>query len=434
MLATCTEVQVVTVIDQASPTLVLDQPNDVALCDGTTLTLTANTDIPASIQWTSNGAVTAGPSITVETTSSHLVEAEAGGCAGTPEWVMVEVWPLPEASIQSFPAELCFGETGWVSAVPSSGSTVDSWILPSGTANLNQAGPGAYTANLISDNGCQNTAFLVLEELPPIAYDLQGPSGACNGESVILSVVGNFQTASWSTGSSGNSLSLSAADGEGPFEVTVALGACEASTSATVEWWPVPSVGQLADTVIRCVLDPAVEWTWTRASLTRRGILGVECQWQCDHRPAGRYGKPEGAYTVRVSGQHDRLRRLCQRDGLRERLAQPRRRRRPLRRHRVLGRNHRKSSPSCAAVEGTDIDELPYTLAWDDPEVQKVSIPTVGARTFTSFEAENACGQGRRFRGGSHPGVLRMRHVDAHGLHSGQRRHQRRPQSRDQLP
>ena len=386
VLATCTEVQVVTVIDQASPTLVLDQPNDVALCDGTTLTLTANTDIPASIQWTSNGAVTAGPSITVETTSSHLVEAEAGGCAGTPEWVMVEVWPLPEASIQSFPAELCFGETGWVSAVPSSGSTVDSWILPSGTANLNQAGPGAYTANLISDNGCQNTAFLVLEELPPIAYDLQGPSGACNGESVILSVVGNFQTASWSTGSSGNSLSLSAADGEGPFEVTVALGACEASTSATVEWWPVPSVGQLADTVIRCVLDPAVEWTWTEQASPAVGywVWSVNGSVTTNQHA----WEQEGTYTVRVldsmTGCADSANVTVDVWPNLDVDAAPYA-------GIVCWGETTEILTELRAVEGTDIDELPYTLEWNDPEVEGLN-PTVGAGTYL-LEAENACGK-----------------------------------------
>jgi gliding motility-associated-like protein len=43
------------------------------------------------------------------------------------------------------------------------------------------------------------------------------------------------------------------------------------------------------------------------------------------------------------------------------------------------------------AVEGTDIDELPYTWAWDDPDVEGLN-PTVGAGVYL-IEAENACGR-----------------------------------------
>jgi gliding motility-associated-like protein len=43
------------------------------------------------------------------------------------------------------------------------------------------------------------------------------------------------------------------------------------------------------------------------------------------------------------------------------------------------------------AVEGTDLDELPYTLFWNDPEVEGLN-PTVGAGTYL-LEAENACGK-----------------------------------------
>ena len=55
---------------------------------------------------------------------------------------------------------------------------------------------------------------------------------------------------------------LESVDGEGPFAVTVELDGCTATSSAEVQWWPVPSVGLMEDTVIRCVLDPAVEWNW----------------------------------------------------------------------------------------------------------------------------------------------------------------------------
>ena len=386
VLGTCTEIQSVTVTDQASPTISLNQPNDLDICDGESVTLTAETDLPASIQWTSNGEVSLGPTISVEATGTLLVEAEAGGCPGTPEFVSVNVLPLPEANIQSFPDELCFGETGWVSAVPSSGTTVDSWTLPPGTTDLNQAGPGAYTANLIANNGCLNSAFFVLNALPPIVYDLQGPSGACTGESITLSVEGNFQNAAWSNGNTGNNITLASADGEGPFTVTVSLDACEATATTAVEWWPVPSVGLMEDTVTRCVLDPAIEWTWPAQSMSAVGwwVWSVNQITTTDSH----LWEQEGDYTVRVldsmTGCADSTNVhvnvlpnlavdaapfsgiVCW-DETTEVLAELR------------------------AVEGTDLDELPYTLFWNDPEVEGLN-PTVGAGTYL-LEAENACGK-----------------------------------------
>ena len=50
-----------------------------------------------------------------------------------------------------------------------------------------------------------------------------------------------------------------------------------------------------------------------------------------------------------------------------------------------------KNTLARRAVEGTDIDELPYTLTWSDPSVEGLN-PTVPAGTYL-LEAENACGR-----------------------------------------
>lgn len=386
VLETCMETQTVSVIDQASPTLTIDPSGDVSLCAGETLTIEAITDIPANIQWTSDGNDSYGPSLTVDASGSHLVQAESGGCPGTPEWVTVEVLPLPEASIQSFPDVLCAGETGLVSAVPTPGTSVADWILPTGTAALNQAGPGAYTANLIADNGCTNTAFFVLNALPPIVYALSGPSGACDGETVALEVAGNFETATWSDGTSGNTLLLASEDGEGPFSVTVALGNCESTASADVEWWPVPSVGVMEDTVIRCVLDPAVQWTWPEQQEPAIGWW----VWSVNGlTTTGAHAwEAEGDYTVRVL---DSMTGCADSTNVHVNVwpnlavdAAPYA-------GTICWGETTEVLAELRAVEGTSIDELPYTLIWSDPTVEGLN-PTVGAGTYL-LEAENACGK-----------------------------------------
>ena len=387
-LGTCIETETVTVLAQNSPTLTLDATNDIELCDGESLTVTASTDIPASVQWTNNatGAVTAGPTLTVSNTGSHIVEAESGGCEGTPELIVVDILPLPTASLQSVPNALCWGETGLVTAIPNSGSSVDSWVLPAGTPQVNQAGPGVYTANLLGANGCTNTASYILEEWPPIVFSLEGPDGACDGETVELSVTGSFDGAVWSNGSTGNTLTLENTDGEGPFSVTVSLGGCDASEAKSVEWWPVPSTAALADTVTRCVLDPAVVWTWPAQAEPAVGWW----VWSVDGitTTSSTLWEAEGDFTVRIldsmTGCADSTQVHVN----------------------VLPNLDVDAAPFAGivcwdatteiqaeirAVEGTDIDELPYTWAWDDPDVEGLN-PTVGAGVYL-LEAENACGR-----------------------------------------
>ncbi|HCZ09122.1 MAG TPA: hypothetical protein DHV07_08520 [Flavobacteriales bacterium] len=387
-LGTCTESQTVTVVDQASPTIALDTSNDISLCEGDAVTITATTDIVADIQWinTDGTVASSNAELTVEAQASLTVEAQAGGCPGLPEFVLVNMLPLPTATIQSIPNTLCFDETGLVTAVPSPGASVDSWTLPLGTTGVNQAGPGAYTANLIAANGCTNTASYILDALPPIQYELSGPEGACDGSTIALMVSGNFQSAQWSDGTTGNALSLESVDGEGPFAVTVELDGCTATSSAEVQWWPVPSVGLMEDTVIRCVLDPAVEWNWPNQASPAVGWW----VWSVNGMTTtgGPVWEAEGAYTVRVldsmTGCADSTEVYVNVWPNLEVNAAPYA-------GIVCWDETTEVIAELRGVEGTDIDELPYTLAWDDPEVQGLH-PQVGAGIYL-LQAENACGQ-----------------------------------------
>lgn len=385
-LGTCVESLEVTVVNQASPTLTVLPGTDLELCDGDLLTLDATTDIAANVQWLINGAPSPGPLLNVTTDLIAEAVAEAGGCPGNPVTVQVDVLPLPTATLSSVPDVLCWGTTGLVSAVPDAGSSVTDWVLPAGTAAPNQAGPGLYTANLLGANGCPSSASFVLEQLPPIDFDLTGPNGACENAPAVLQVTGNHSAASWSTGDSGDLLALTAADGEGPFTVTVELEGCTEAASATVEWWPVPSVGQLADTVIRCVLDPAVEWTWTEQASPAVGywvwsINGVVTTNQ-------HAWEQEGTYTVRVldsmTGCADSANVTVDVWPNLDVDAAPYA-------GIVCWGETTEILAELRAVEGTDIDELPYTLEWNDPEVEGLN-PTVGAGTYL-LEAENACGK-----------------------------------------
>ena len=384
-LETCTETLEVTVTDQASPTVSVAPGPDVVLCEGDVVNVVASANQPANIQWTVNGLDVPGTAIDVTEVGLIQATAESGGCPGNTVTLDIDVLPLPTAVVSAIPEQLCFGATGLVSAVPNAGSTITGWTLPAGTPAPNQAGPGLYTALIEGANGCTSTASLALSELPPIDWTLVGPIGACNTATVALEVSGNHESATWSTGESGNLLALTADDGPGPFTVTVSLGDCSATQSTALEWWPVPTIGPLQDTVIHCVSDPAVEWLWPAQGESPVGwwVWTVND----DVTPNGPAWETEGDFTVRIfdsmTGCADSTQVVVDVWPNLDVEAAP-----------LLGLicwgEETEVFAELRAVEGTNLDEIPYTLEWSDPSVEGLN-PTVPAGTYL-LTAENACG------------------------------------------
>lgn len=385
-LGTCTETETVEVTVQAIPQLTISPTNDLTLCDGESQPVSATTDIPATISWFQNGSPIGGSEQLIATDGAWIVEAEVLGCQAVPVVVQCEILNLPTAEIASIPEVLCWNTTGLVYAVPAGGSNVQDWILPAGVNAPNQAVTGMYTALLVEDNGCTDQVSYFLNTLPPIDFELEGPNGACNGETVTLAVTGSTETVSWSTGESTPTIALESADGSGPFTVTVGQGGCSETAQTTVEWWPVPSVGPLADTVIRCVLEPPVEWTWPAQAEPPVGWW----VWSVDGATVtgGPTWEAEGSYTVRIldsmTGCADSTEVHVNVWPNLELEAFPRN-------ATVCWDETLEVLAELRAAEGTDIEELPYTLEWNDPAVEGLS-PTVGAGIYL-LEAENACGR-----------------------------------------
>ena len=384
-LGSCAESLEVTVIDQASPVVSVSPGPSIDVCDGETITVQAMTDIPSIITWTANGATQPGTAYDVVAEGLVQATAEAGGCPGNAITLDIEVLPLPTADLSAVPEELCWNTTGLVTAVPNPGSTVTGWDLPSGTAAINQAGPGLYVAQLEGANGCTSAASIALNQLPPIDWILEGPLGECNNAPTTLSVAGNHETASWSTGATGNLLELTAADGPGPFEVTVNLGGCTESAQTTVEWWPVPVIGPLPDTVIHCVLDQPEVWSWpSQADAPIGWWVWTVNQ---DVIPGGPAWDTEGDYTIRIfdsmTGCEDTAQVFVDVWPNLDVAAAPMQ-------GIVCWGEETEVLGELRAVEGTNLDEIPYTLSWSDPDIEGLN-PTVHAGTYL-LTAENACG------------------------------------------
>ena len=384
-LGSCAESLEVTVIDQASPVVSVSPGPSIDVCEGETVTVQATTDVASTITWTANGA--AQPGTTYDVVAEGLVQAsaEAGGCPGNTVTLNIDVLPLPTAVVSAIPETLCFGETGLVSAVPNAGSTVTSWELPAGTPAPNQAGPGLYTAQLEGANGCTSTASIALNQLPPIEWTLDAPLGECSNTPTALTVAGNHETATWSTGATGDLLELTAADGPGPFEVTVSLGGCTESAQTTVEWWPVPVIGPLPDTVVHCVLDQPEVWTWPAQADAPIGWWA----WTVneDVVPGGPAWDTEGDYFIRIfdsmTGCEDTASLVVDVWPNLDVAAAPMQ-------GVVCWGEETEVIAELRAVEGTNLDEIPYTLEWSDPSIEGLN-PSVPAGTYL-LTAENACG------------------------------------------
>lgn len=261
-LGGCTESATVDVLFQASPDIQFfyegtEISGETNLCGNEVELVVAATEGGDAI-WQDGGSSV----LTIDNDGVFSASAEANGCVANPESIQVNLLGLPDADISGSPSTLCWQESGVVSAALEDGVSVIGWTYPEGTSGLNEAGSGQYSLAITNENGCDNTVSFDYVMLPPINTGLADPDPLCDDSAALLSVTGNVDALSWNVGGSNPELLVVPSMGEGPFVATVTLGACTQSDTATVTWWPTPSVGALPDTVSRCVLDPAFNFNW----------------------------------------------------------------------------------------------------------------------------------------------------------------------------
>ena len=78
----------------------------------------------------------------------------------------------------------------------------------------------------------------------------------------------------------------------------MSLGGCTETDQTTIEWWPVPVIGPLPDTVIHCVLDQPEVWSWPAQAEAPVGWW----VWTVneDVIAGGPAWDTEGDYTIRI--------------------------------------------------------------------------------------------------------------------------------------
>ena len=194
-----------TLSDPAAPTATAS--NNGALCQGTTLTLTAGTVAGATYKWTGPSAystTTQSPSRTNATTAMsgvYTLTVKLYNCTSSPATTTVTVNALPATPTASSNTPVCSGTTLNLFAASATPSVTYSWTGPNTFTSTSQnptiatvttAAAGTYTVKAIA-NGCNSanaTTSVVVNASPAISSASTTNPTTCGGTNGVITLNG----------------------------------------------------------------------------------------------------------------------------------------------------------------------------------------------------------------------------------------------------
>jgi len=212
--------------------------DDFEICSGQMITLTANSSKPGTEYTWSTGET--GSSITVSpaVTTEYTLTGVNGSCMDS-EVQTITVLPLPSIDLGS-DETICEGESVVLSASTSGGTVTWSTGETGNSISVSPSTTTTYTAT-VTNNGCTNTATIAVAVLPSPSIDLGSDETICAGESVVLSASTSGGTVTWSTGETGNSISVSPS-ATTTYTATVTNNGCTNTAAIAVAVLPTPSI------------------------------------------------------------------------------------------------------------------------------------------------------------------------------------------------
>lgn len=215
-----------------NPVPVVDLGGPYAACDGETVTLDAGAG-HSSYSWSTGGSgqtlgVTESGSFGATVTNSYGCEAEA--------LAAVTIHDLPEVDLGG-PYQACEGTSLQLDAGP--GMLSYSWSTGANTQTIGVTESGTYGVSVTDNNSCENSDETTVSFVAVPSITFNDSYEACDGETIILNPGAGFDTYSWSTGTNGNTLTVSES---GTYSVTVTMCGQEASASAEAIFHALPEV------------------------------------------------------------------------------------------------------------------------------------------------------------------------------------------------
>lgn len=143
------------------------------------------------------------------------------------EFVALSNTPAPLTI--SGPQVMCKGSTATLTVNPGNGSV--KWSTGATDQNIKITEAGTYSVT-VSENGCQRSASITVQEAAPIVIDLGPDKSVCFGETVTLAAPTGMASYKWSNGASTPSIEVTRS-GTYSVEVTSAAG-CTATDAITI--------------------------------------------------------------------------------------------------------------------------------------------------------------------------------------------------------
>lgn len=255
----------VTVVSLLPPTILPSKAGP--LCVGDTMTLDAGAGYDR-YTWTSGQT---SQRIAITQAGTYHVEAFVGGChvVSAPLTILAQNPPIPVITAHG-PTSFCEGGTVLLSTDP--GFAIHRWSTGDTTASIAVGRTGSVHVTVIDGNGCTGTSSSIPITVHPTPYPQIAPDPAtfCAGDSLLLDAGPDYQSYSWSDGSTTRTIMVKA-PGVLTVRVTDRNGCQGISPATTVTLKPTPpqpTISRVGDVL---TASAAQRYQWYRNGLPLSG-------------------------------------------------------------------------------------------------------------------------------------------------------------------
>lgn len=274
------------------PSVTISNVGSTTFCQGGVVSLVATSGASYSYQWLKNGISILGSTSTTYSANSsgnYTVQVtSSSGCIVSSNSIFVTVNPVPIVTISNVgPTTFCQGGAVGLVATNVSGYSYQ-WrkngtnISGATSYSFSAYYSGNYTLQVSNSSGCSFTTVgidVTVNPLPTIALTSSTPTSFCDGDSAVLTAIGNgtFQWLKYGNIISGatNSIYNAYTSGNYIVQVTNTLGCSNYSDSILIEVLSAPDLSIIGDTTI-CIGDSTILSAFSDGSITWNGNLNQQ--------------------------------------------------------------------------------------------------------------------------------------------------------------